>query len=144
MDDIDDALSYAKYNFEGVIAGFRVQKKERLKEENKRKDKKPEEFKHLTLFAAQHLSDEIKNYCHAYGDYNHATVWAASFLNDMVSECKQHNFENFISKDEIPLKTLMEKACEVLSDDVMDVHVSCKAHFHERNADPYFEIILKY
>ena len=90
MDDIDDALSYAKYNFEGVIAGFRVQKKERLKEENKRKDKKPEEFKHLTLFAAQHLSDEIKNYCHAYGDYNHATVWAASFLNEMVSECERY------------------------------------------------------
>ena len=144
MDDIDDALSYTKYNFEGIIAGFRVQKKELLKKENKQKNKMPEEFKHLTLFAAQHLSDEIKNQCHAYGNYNHATVWVHPFLNEMVAECKQHNFENFTSKDEIPLKTLMENACEVLSDDTMDVRVSCKAHFHERNADPYFEIILKY
>lgn len=144
MDNIDDALSYTKYNFEKIISGFRVQKKELLKKENEQKDKKPEEFKHLILFAAQHLSVEIKKCCHTYGDYNHATIWVHPFLNEMVYECKQHKFENFTSKDEIPLKTLMEKACEVLSNKVMDVYVSCKAHLHEKNADPYFEIILRY
>lgn len=143
MDDIDDALSYAKYNFQGTIAGFRVQREELLKKHKQQEDKKPKEYKYLKLFATHYVSDEIKSQACA-NNYTHAIIWVEEFLSLMAYECKQKNFENFRSKEQIPVKKLLTEACDVLSNETLDTYVICKPHLNKKNSAAYYDIILKY
>ena len=89
-------------------------------------------------FAAEFISDEIHKQTSAFADKTRVVIGKDEFTNEMSHLCRSERFKNFNSKDDIPIKQLVNYVCSYLSDVEDGITVSCN-YFSDN-----FEIRLKY